>query len=447
MKKLFLSIACILIYASVLPSTIISGTIKNANGKIVFLTYMGSCTVSSPNYYGGKRYSVEIKNEKFSFDIETSPDISIFTLELPDVRRNITIPIKKGDSIHIEADTKNISNTFIASGTGYSMTNYLYATNFLNNPGNSDLKPHEIIPFQQQLKEAELSLLKAFHSKSSIQLPGATSDENKELNRLKTKSLLTDNEYQLLENRTNYFMVGAINQTPFTYLIENIDTYLKLFSDINFPKDFIINDYATDDLASNYIKLSCYKKATLNGILNKKMIQKYYIENMISETASLLSGEIKQKELSDLFYDQLLTGHDQKYITNKELIDTDPYKARLEKYENNYITGLTNQEFQLNASTCNIYDTTEAKLFDSLKGKTVYLTLWDIDSSPALMPLFELSTLNLLKAKYDKDIYFLDICIANEDKKQQWASLIVNYNWRGNHYFYDTKKSDKLILL
>jgi len=445
MKRLLLSIVFFSIYLSSFSSTIISGTIKNTKCSFVNLTYMGSCTVTSPNYYGEKRYSAEIKNGSFRLNIGTSPDYSIFILELPDDTVNIQLLIKKDDSIHIEADVKNLTKTFIASGIGCSMTNYLFALRFLKTYSNTDIKPQEIISFEKQLKNEELFFLKAFQSKISSHVPGLTSDENVTINRLKDVSILTDNEYKLLENRTNYFIVRAIDKTPFEYLIKNLDKYLELFSNIDFSKNFIINDYVTDNLTAYYALLSCYKKAVTKGTISKNELQTYLSENRVTETASLLSEELRQKELSDLFYNDLLVGRDQRYIANKKLINTVPYNKKLEIYYNNYLNGLANSEFQLSANTCNLDDTTEVKLFNSLKGENVYLILWDIDSSPSLIPIFELSTINLLKAKYANAIYFLDICIADESQKQQWASLIVNHNWKGHHYFYDTNKSKKII--
>ena len=174
----------------------------------------------------------------------------------------------------------------------------------------NQLKPEEIIPFWKDQQQNQLSLLKSFHSKSpeiQIQL---TKEEISTLNRLIKTSALTEKEYKLLKNRTNYIIASAINQTPYDYLIKNLDSYLHLYSNIDFADNYILNDFATDDLIGNFIRLSVYKEAlNENCSSDRKDMSKYLAENNINVTKKVLKGEVLQKYLSDNMYNLMLTGH------------------------------------------------------------------------------------------------------------------------------------------
>jgi hypothetical protein len=430
---------------------VVTGNILNSKSQYVNLTYMGSCSVPSPNYYGDKRICTPIVDKGFKFNFNSDPEYSLFLLEFEKDRESIKILLKDGDSIHIFEDFNNKINTFIASGKGSSLTNYLFAESIIWPSTIPAMNTEEIIPFWKNVQTDELSLIETFKSKTLKNLMCKYNDEIIGLTRLLIGSKLIPLEYKLLENRTYYYIATSIARTPFDYLINNLDRYLSLFADIDLSKDFILNDYASDDLVGCYVSLSCYKEfIDKTGSHNIDSIRAYSSKNFFRTAIKLLRGRTLEKFLCDNIYNSMLAGnysrYDNLYTQNKDVITNKYYLRKIEDFHSNYLTSLNNPDFKLGLPDRVLNDSTVFKLLNSLRGHKVYLTIWKVGSgmSYPLSPLYDIQTIKEIYKLYEpKGIRFLDICLDDGTLKQHWASSIVNSDWHGEHYFYVGSDSSK----
>ena len=431
--------------------TIVTATILNSNSKFVYLTYMGSSDMSSPNYFGDKRICEQISNNEFKFIFNTDPRYSLYLLEFYQDHRNIKILIRDGDSIHISYDFKNMIKTCIASGKGSSLTNYLFADEIILPKSVPKMASEEIIPFGKNLQIKELSLIACFKTKRLKDINDISIDEKTCLERLIMSSKLTLEEFKLLENRTYYYIATAISRTPFDYLIKNLDKYLKLYSNIDLSKDFILNDYVTDDLTDCFVYLNCFKECIeKKGSYDQDTLKQYNSKNFNNTAKKMLRGKTLEKLICDQVYNSMLEGkydiYDKLYIANMAIITDKHYVKRIKDFHSNYLTALNNPNFKLDMIEKVLNDSTVFTLLNSSRGHKLYLIIWKVGSGSSypLSPLYELQTIKKLYSIYEPmGIKFIDICIDDGTLKQHWASSIVNHDWHGDHYYYPSADSSK----
>ena len=412
---------------------------------------MGSCTVSSPNYFGDKRKCVPILNNEVKFIFTTDPGYTLYLLEFIEDRENIRILIKDGDSIHVSCDFNNMIKSLKASGKGSSMTNYLLADNIIWPKTIPDLSTEEILPYWEKIQIKELSLIECFKNKTLINFDGITTDESATLNSLIKNSNLTPNECKLLENRTYYYIATAIGRTPYDYVLKNTESYLSLFANIDFEKNFILNDYATDDLTGCYVSLNCNKDFfDKKGSNNPDSLRKFRSKYFFNTTLKVLKGKPLQKFLCDNIYNSMLDGNYTKYdnifTVNKNIITDKNYLKKIEDFHSNFLSALINPTLNLDSPDKVLNDSNVLTLLDSFRGHKVYLTIWKVGSgmSYPLSPLYKMQTIKYIHQEYEpKGIKFLNICLDDGTLKQHWASSIINNDWHGDHYYYVGSDSSK----
>ena len=446
--KHILTFILLLLSASCFSSALIRGTVKNSKSEFVNLTYMGSCTVSSPNYYGEKRYSQEIRNNSFEFIINTDTKYSVFILDFLEDRESIRLLIQDKDTLQIKIDLNDILNTFEATGKNSAMTNYLFAENLIIPNAIPDLKSSEIIPYWKIQQTNQIELLKSFQSKTINNPDKYDKETNLAIKRILNISNLSNNNISYLLNRTNYYIATTISRTPFDYLINNLDDYLKLYSEIDLSEGYILNDFVTDDLVGSLIRITGYQEGiNETNSYNRKDLSRYLTENYFAITRKVLKGELRQKTICDNLYNLLIDGlyekYEKEYTESQNLISNSTYRTKLETFYSNYMSAFDNLNFSLNTPEKELNDSTMSILLDSFKGEKIYLTLWQANASYPLTPMWQLSTIEKLLHKYSTDVRFVNICIGNKVQKKHWASLIVNHNWRGEHYFYLDKDDSK----
>lgn len=442
MKRILFIIFILAISVPSFATAVITGSVQNVKSRFVYLVYMGSDEAAAPNYYGEKRLCQEIQNNHFSFVIGTSPDYSTFILEFEEDRQSIRLLVKDNDSIHVSMDLDQIANTFEATGQGASMTNFSFAADLLMPKDIPEITPEDIIPFWKKQQEWQLRLIEDFRTGELKSISGLTNEKILAIKRLVSISSLSVRDYKLLESRSNYLMVSAIRRTPYAYLMEHIDDYLDLLAPLNFSSDYIENDFVTTNLVSDRIWLTGVKKAMARGITDRKGKHEYLNDHFVEIMQEFLKGDILQKTICDAIYTRMLNddneAYEQIYLKNKELITNPVYRKKIEEYHINYMNALTNPKYNLDAPQKELNDSAAFALLKSFHGKKIYLTVWDVDSNTSfnLTPLWYLSKMDLLQKKYGDDVVFLNVCVGKLQQKQQWASLIVNTHWTGNHYFY-----------
>lgn len=433
---------------SVQSTAIISGTIRNSKCKYVRLTYMGSSTISSPNYFGEKIYSRAIEENEFRFEIETASDYSTYTLDFDDDDESFLLLVRELDSIHISVDMDKVGNTFKATGHGSSTANYFFAESVIRPQTIPELKPEDIIPYWKAQQKSQISLIESFKSNRFDQSSQLSNEQNLIIKKLINGSILSNDIIRLLKNRTNGYIIRVYTSTPFDYLIENLDRYIQLYSEKDFSKDYLINCPITDYIVDILIHLTAFKEAVTKYNYSKPSeLFKYVRENYINVAEKVLNGDILQKTVSDHLYNLMLKGQYEKYKTlyleNKRLITNEIFRKKLEEFHNGYISALSNSEYDLNIREKELNDSTIIALMSSLNGDIVYLTLWKVDASYTLTPFFELPNIRKLQLKYGQNVRFVNICIGDKNQKQHWASLIVNHKWKGEHYFFNDSEESK----
>jgi hypothetical protein len=446
MKKITFSIILMLIIASkAFSSAIITGRIINAKSRLVTLEYSGASLVSAPNYYGPNRLSAFLneKNE-FRFVIETAKDYCAYSIHYNGGSGAFIMAIRDNDSININVDLSNSDNTFIASGKGSSFVNFWFALEIAMPKHYPELKDEEIINYYENLELSYFNLLQSFKNGIFQKTDRLSVEQTLNINRLIKNTKLNSQEYELIQNRLNFCTSSAIYRTSIEYLLSNVDQYLQLFKNIDLSKILSIKDYAIENLADDYVMLSCLKELiNLKDSIYSEEADKYLSENYYKTAKKVLKGDILEKFIADNLYDLLLSGEYKKYEElfrdNKDVLTNRIYLNKLDAFYNNYLVSLNNKEYNLNSSDKILNDSTVKDLLTSLKGEKVYLILWKIspETSYALTPFYELPSLNNIQMEAkDKNIKFIDICLGNDSIKQHWASMIINHQWKGEHYLY-----------
>jgi hypothetical protein len=388
----------------------------------------------------------ELLNEKneFKFIIETSKNYCAYGIYYNGGSGCFDLIIRDNDSINILVDLSNSDNTFIASGQGSGFVNFWFALQIFMPSQHPELPDEKVIPYWENMKLSYLNLLKSFKRGIFQKTDSLSLDQVANINRLIKNTNLNKTEYVLIQNRINFCISSAIRRTSFEFLMSNIDQYMQLLKKMDLSKKFIRMDCVSAGLSENYIKLSCFKELkVINDSISEDESYKYLSEHFYTIAKKVLKGENREKIIADKLYDLLMYGDYKKYqefySDNKELLAEKAYIKKTEKFYNNYLEALNDKEYNLNSPNKILNDSTVNVLLNSLKGHKVYLILWKIspETSCTLNPIWELPILNKIKAiSKDKNLKFIDICLGNDSIKQHWASMIVNHQWKGEHYLY-----------
>jgi hypothetical protein len=441
MKKTTFTIIFLLVIAfNAFSSAVITGKFINAKSRLVTLDYAGSYSIISPNYYGKKQLStfLSLENE-FKIIVETSKDYCVYNLG------RFEILVRDNDSINIYVDFKDIDKTFIASGENCGLTNFWFAIEMFKPRYRPKVNDKKIMEYWEKQKQCYSDILKAFKLGAFAKSDSISNDKANNINRLIKGSRLSSLEYNLAQNRINYSCISSIMLcTPFEYLKSNINQYVQLFKNINLSRNTIENDYITESLVDNFILLSCLKKElVLNDTITEEEYYQYYLDNNIDIAKDIIRGNLLQKFIANNLFNILIDGEYEKYIElfskNKYILTTAVFTSKLDDFYSHYLSSLQNKEFNLNSSDKTLNDSTVKVLLNSLKGQKVYLILWKIGdgASYALTPFCELANLDIIqKSVQEQKIKFIDICLGDISTKQHWASMIINHQWKGEHYLY-----------
>jgi hypothetical protein len=438
MKKTIFTITILLIsILNVFSSIVIIGKFVNAKSRLVTINYSGSSSSTSPNFFGEKQLSTFLdENDEFKF-VLSSKDYCVYHLD------RFEILAKEKDSISIFVDFNNIDRSFIAMGRGCGLTNFWFAVEQFKPRRKPKVNNEEIIEYWEKKRQNYFNVLNAFRTGTFSARDSIPNDLIININRLIKESKLTTEEYRLAQNRINYSCVSsAISCTPFEYFIKNSDQFFELFKNMNLTINTINEDYITENLAGKYVWVTCLKKELLeNDSVSEEKFVKYFLENENYVAKDILPGNLLQKFVADNLYDILLNGNYEKFRElfnqSKSVFTNSIYPNKLNDFYKNYLSALQNKEFILNSPEKTLNDSTVKVLYNTFKGQKVYLILWKIGdgASYTLTPLFELSSLDIMQ-KSAPNVKFVDICSGDISSKQHWASLIINHQWKGNHYYY-----------
>jgi hypothetical protein len=436
----FLIILAVAAVVNAFSSAIIAGSIRNAKSKFVELQYLGSSS-AYPNYYGPSQLcSLINENCEFKIRFETSNDYCQYILYFNSGKICFDFVIKNNDRLNLIVDLNNLDSTFIVKGEGSGFANYEFARDIIMPHKRPILSDEEIITYWENRRLSDLNLLKSFRNGHYINVDSLSDKEVVTINRLIKNTNLNSNEYEIIQNRLNYYITSAIRMTSFDYLLTHIDKYYNLYNNIDLSKNYILNDCTTSGLSEYLVRLSCYKK-----YIDSTGSMSHNFADYFETSKNVLKGDLLQKYMADYLYDLMISGKYKDYEEylnrSKGVLTNIVYISKLNSFYNNYLGALDNKEFNLNSPDKQLNDSSVKLILNSYKGQKVYLIVWKISSetSYTLTPLFKLTKLNLIQAlQKNKNIKFIDICLGDDSIKPHWASMIINHNWKGNHYFYSS---------
>jgi hypothetical protein len=444
MKKITASVIFLLIsFGSVFSTATITGKISNSLSSEIVLQYFGGLySIGAKYYIPDDLYETIDKNFAFKFVFETSEDYCCYNLFING--NGCRIYLKDKDSINISFDPANMEETFVASGKESGLTNFFFAYDrFILSYPNDSISNEEVMPFFNMQRNSHLNLLESFKNGKLQSNENIAEKQQIIINKLINGSEFSLAEYKLLENYSNKFISDAIYFTSYDYQISHIDDFITHFNNVDFQDNFIFQDPYMQGLVNDFIRFSCYKDyiETHDSVTIQKAYE-YFSIHKFAKAKELLTGEILQKYMADDLYNLLLNGYYENfeclYNQNSTALTNGLYKNVIEEFYNNYLYGLKNKEYKLNLPERLLNDSSLKELLKSIKGHKVYLILWKINegASYSLSPLSKLHILNALQeSSKDKNIRFIDICLADENSRQHWASLIIQYKWKGEHYF------------
>jgi hypothetical protein len=453
MKRIITLFVLLLVFlGSAFSTATITGKISNSQSSEIVLLYNGGCYSMPAKYYNPEDlYETPDKNNEFEFVLETSKDYCCYNLSVNGNGCNIYI--KDNDSIYISFNPAHLEETFMASGKGSGLTNFMFAYNafFLSYPPEG-ISDKEVITYYNPQNNSFLKLLESF-KKGKIQADeGINIKQQTIINKLINANKLSPVDYKLLENYSNKFISDDIYFTSYEYQLSHIDDFIDLFKNTDFHNNFIIHDPCMQNLVIDYVRISCYKKyVESHDSIAIHKAHEYFLIHKFAMAKELLSGEVLQKYMADDLYNLLLNGNYEEfkrlYNQYNMILTDDLYKNVIEEFRGNYLTAQENKKYLPDLKNCLLNSSTLKLLIDSLKGRIVYLVLWKInrETSYYLTPLSKLHVLNELhSSSINNNIRFIDICLADDTSRQHWASLIVQYHWKGEHYFISDKFGDEL---
>lgn len=452
MNRIIAQIIGLIIFCSNAFSTaVISGKIINCPSQEIKLEYYGGLYSMPAKYYlPDDLYQVTNDKGEFRFEFETSKNYCCYFLSVDTTGCNIYI--KDNDSLYITFDPNIIEASFQAYGNDNRLTNFMFVDNhFFNSYPNETVSDGEMISFFRSKRADFLKLLESFWSGRLQNFENI--DENKQIiiKGLINITRLTQEDYEILNNYSNEYISSAIYFTSIDYQFLHIDDFLSLFKNVDFKDHFIFHDASMQSLVDDYVRFSCYKKyiETTDSVTYHDAYE-YFKLNEFTVAKELLSGDVLKKYLGDRMYSLLLSGKyesfEQLYSQSMALLNNTLYKKVVDRFYNNYQEAITDKEYNLNQPKYHLSDSSLIELLNYLKGEKVYFILWKIDrtTSYSLTPLSELHDLTKIKeSSKDKNIRFIDICLADESSKKHWASLIVQYKWKGEHYFISKQYVDE----
>lgn len=439
-----------LLCSDAFSTAIISGKISNCQSKEIRLDYFGGYYSMPAKYYLPDDLFQTINDDgEFKLEFETSNDYCCYGLSIDTI--GCKIYLKDNDSIYITFDLKNIENTLKTYSNHNGLTNFFFVyDHFIRSSPKNTLPDEDVIQFFTERQAEFLRLIESFRS-GKLQSFNSIEESKKILiTKFINATNLNQDDYEILKNYSNKYISEAIYYTSHDYQLLHIDDFISLFKGVDFTNHFIFHDAWMQGLADDYVRLSCYKKyIEITDSVTIHDAYKYFEINEYDEAKELLSGEILEKYLSDRLYDLLLFGEytrlEQLYAQSITLLTDDLYKNVVERFYHNYLYGLNEKDYNLNLPEHNLNDSSLMELFDSMKGHRNYLILWKVDqrTSYYLTPLSKVHELNKIQTSLkDKNIRFIDICLGDDNRRGQWASLIIQYKWRGEHYFISKQYED-----
>lgn len=452
MKKIILTIVLTFSIAfNVFSEAIVCGRITNLNDKFLTLTYIGSNLAVHPNYFGPK-IQCAILNDKneFKFSFETAKEYCSYLLSFNNYP--LEFQLKDNDSIYIDLDFKNIKNTFLASGKGSGLVNLNFVLADFMPKRRPKITEDLVIKYWENLNEKLVNIIQSFKNGKYIKPDTSiTGEQVLNINRLIQHTKLSLEEIELATNRfSNICKYLTATAASFEYQVANIDIFLQLFKNINFS-NYPIYDRVIEDVADEYSGLLYLKEyKTTHDSINEEEFYNNCYNNSYTNRKKILKGDFLQKYVTDYLYGLLINGDYKKfeefYNTDKDLITNQIYLKKINELYNNYKTALNNKEYKLNAPEKVLNDSSTMKLLNSFKGEKVYLIIWKINpgTSLTLTPLWHTTTIMKLQSIH-KNIKFIDICLGDSTNKQHWASMIINNQWKGQHYYYASGNRKEFI--
>lgn len=452
MKRITALIVCILIFlGSAFSTATITGKITNSQSSEIVLGYSGgSYSMPAKYYIANELYDTIDKNNEFKFVFESSKDYCCYALSVNGNSYNIYL--KDKDSIHISFDPVNMEETFVASGKGSGLTNFMFAYKaFLLSYPIEGISDKEVITFYRLQNNSYLNLLESFKNGKLQAIEGISDKQQTIIIKLINAAKLSKVEYKLLENYSNKIISDAIYYTSYEYQLSHIDDFITLFKNVDFKNNFLFHDPYMQNLVIDYVRFSCYQKyVEKHDSISIHKTYEFFSIHKFDIAQELISGEILQKYIADDLYDLLLNGKYKEfkrlYSKYNMILTNNLYKNVVEEFHNNYLTALENNRYIPDLPMSLLNGSSLKVLMDSLKGHNVYLVLWKInrETSYVLTPLSKLHALNKLRVSSDnQNIRFIDICLADDNSRQHWASLIAQYQWKGEHYFIPEKYEDE----
>lgn len=443
MKRIIFTLALTFTIAfNLLSKAVVCGRITNLDDKFLSLQYSGANLCDYPNYFGPK-IQCAVLNEKneFKFSFETAMGYCSYSLYYN--KNALSFHLKDKDSIYIDFDFNNINNTFLASGKGSGLVNLNFVLNDFKPKRRPVIADDMVIKYWENKKQNYFDIIQSFKNKKYIKTDSIITDEQVlNINRLIHHTNLSSEEIELAKNIfANFCIYAAATTASFKYQISNIDVFLQLFENIDFSK-YTVYDAAIENVVDEYCRLLCLKEyITAHYSINEEEFYNNFFSNYYSNKKKILKGDFLQKYVADNLYGLLISADFEKfneiYNTDKDLITNQNYLKKINELYGSYKTALNNKEYNLNASEKVLNDSSAIKLINSFKGQKVYLIIWKINpgTSLTLTPLWYVPTIMKLQ-EIHKNIKFIDICLDDSTNKQHWASMIINSQWMGQHYYY-----------
>ena len=232
------------------------------------------------------------------------------------------------------------------------------------------------------------------------------------------------NELMLYNSDFSGIFVNRYHHNCITYLDQK---HLFLKGKGEFKKEGRYDVFTTSYTSISFGFGSGYKQAekeikpilkyTNNNIIRELVIRNHYSENIDAKGLDLFFNEDRRKVFDKYITTPLIRQQFFDYYTPSPTILSPE---------------ATDEGLIINDSF--------SKIINDHKGKVIYIDCWGTWCGPCLS---EMPHSNHLIERYkSEDIVFVYICL--DSPKDQWDKTIKMRNLKGEHYWFDKKKSDKL---
>ncbi|MCF1191633.1 hypothetical protein LRR18_08560 [Mangrovimonas sp. AS39] len=441
----------------------IDGYVKNSNKEHVCLNYVSRIR-GNLNFDNFRSLVTHINSRgQFNFNSDHITDGANYILEFN--KHSIPLILFQGDSIQLEFDMKNPSNSLFVEGRGAGKINTLRLEQFGYN--NFDFDNNKTLTvFTKHIEEVitgQINLLNSIYYKDIKSDWVLKADNKVEIEKIILESPLTRKEYNFLVNRINYQQYTLV--THFLSMISAQEKSETLEIDLNSKAFDVFNSNAYRSLDNindwnfgNSLE-SILKVEYLRNLKQREGVKITYenwqsffsgprYENYMEWAANFLkknfNNDIYSKYFSTLSGYSMTLGYDHNVYYKK--LDTmnsgNKYVSRLKFFNSLLKNGLYNAEYDLSD---NLLDHEQFNgLLENYKNKPLFIVFWSAQFAGSSL----VNNLPVIKEfeKTNKDrVNVLYICIDNLAHKNLWAARIIDNDWKAEHYFLSIEGNESTL--